>query len=117
VAWVEEQTRLLINNILLASVFSEPSEAILSYAVGFARRYGSRMFLTGAASPGAICEMIRNRQVDLMVISTDAQELRKSDLDTATMEILRTVPCPMLIIGPKVTRWSSRRENLSGWCM
>jgi len=52
---VEEQTRLSIKNILLATVFTEPSEAILSYAVGLARRYGSKMSLTGAASPAAIC--------------------------------------------------------------
>lgn len=101
---VEEQTCLSIKNILLATVFSEPSPAILSYAVGFARRYGSTMSLTGAVSPGLICEIIRNRQVDLVVIGTHAQELRKSALDSTVGEILHTVPCPLLIIGPKVTQ-------------
>jgi hypothetical protein len=62
VSFVEEQTRLSIKNILLATVFTEPSEAILSYAVRFARRYHSKMSLTGAASPGAICEIIGNRK-------------------------------------------------------
>ena len=102
--YVEEQTCLSIENILLATVFSEPSEAILSYAVGFARRYGSKMSLAGAASPEAICEIIRNGQVDLVIIDLHAQQVRQSDLDTAAEEILHTVPCPMLIIGPKVTQ-------------
>lgn len=31
--FVDEQTRLSIKNILLATVFTEPSDAILSYAV------------------------------------------------------------------------------------
>ena len=39
VSFVEEQTRLSIKNILLSTAFTEPSEAILSYAVRFARRY------------------------------------------------------------------------------
>lgn len=100
--FVEEQTRLSIKNILLATMFTEPSEAILSYAVGFARRYGSKMSLTCAASPAAICEIIAKLQVDLVVIGTQAQNVRKSDLDVAVGEILRTVRCPMLIIGPRV---------------
>ena len=100
--FVEEQTRLSIDNILLAGVFSEPSKSILAYTVGFARRYGSKMSLTGAASAGTICEIVRKWQVDLVVIGTHAQESPKSDLDTAVAEILRTLPCPMLIIGPRV---------------
>jgi len=100
--YVEEQTRLSIDNILLAGVFSEPSKSILAYTVGFARRYGSKMSLTGAASAGTICEIVRKWQVDLVVIGTHAQESPKSDLDTAVAEILRTLPCPMLIIGPRV---------------
>jgi nucleotide-binding universal stress UspA family protein len=103
VPFVEEQTRLSIKNILLATVFTEPSEAILSYTVSFARRYGSKMSLTGAASPAAICETVGKWQIDLVVIGTQAQNVRKSDLDMAVGEILRTVPCPMLIIGPRVT--------------
>jgi nucleotide-binding universal stress UspA family protein len=99
---VEEQTRLSIKNILLATMFSEPSELILSYAVDLARLYGSTMSLTGAVSPAAICEITRNRQADLVVIGTDVQELRKSDLDLVAGEILRNVPCPVLIIGPRV---------------
>ncbi len=109
--FVEEQTRLSIKNILLATVFMEPSEAILSYAVGFARRYGSKISLTGAASPGAICEVIGKWQVDLVVIGTQAQEVRKSDLDVAVGEILRTVPCPILIIGPRVTAVELAKEE------
>ena len=109
---VEEQTRLSIRNILLATAFSEPSPAILSFAVGLARRYGSTMSLTGAVSPGAICEIIRNRQVDLVVIGTHAQELRRSDLDSAAEEILHTVPCPMLIIGSKVPQMELAKGDL-----
>ncbi|MGB8062174.1 MAG: universal stress protein [Candidatus Sulfotelmatobacter sp.] len=104
VSFVEEQTRLSIKNILLATVFTEPSEVILSYAVGFARRYHSRMSLTGAASPGAICEIIRKWEIDFVVIGTNTCESRKSNLDTAVGEMLRTVPCPMLVIGPRVTQ-------------
>ncbi len=109
--FVEEQTRLSIKNILLATVFTEPSEAVLSYAVGFARRYGSKMSLTGAASPAAICQIIAKCQIDLVVIGTQARDVRKSDLDVAVGEILRTVPCPMLIIGPRVTAVELTKEE------
>lgn len=101
-SFVEEQTRLSIKNILLATVLTEPSEVILSYAVGFARHYHSRMSSTSAASPGAICGIIRKREIDFVVIGTDTCESRKSDLETAVGEMLRTVPCPMIVIGPLV---------------
>jgi len=110
--FVEEQTRLCIKNILLATVFSEPSPAILSYAVSLARRYGSTMSLAGAVSPTAICEIIRNRHVDLVVIGTHAQELRKSGLDLVAEEILHTVPCPLLIVGPNVTQMELAKGEL-----
>ena len=100
--FVEEQTRLSIKNILLATVFTEPSEAILAYAVGLARRYISKISLTGAASPVAICETIRKCKADLVVIGTQAQDVRKSDVGVAVGEILSNVPCPMLIVGPGV---------------
>jgi nucleotide-binding universal stress UspA family protein len=109
---VEEQTRLSIKNILLATVFAEPSPAILSYAVDLARRYDSTMSLTGAVSPRAICEIIRNRQVDLVVIGAHAQGLRKSDLDSATEEILHTAPCPVLIVGPNVNQMELAKDKL-----
>ena len=109
---VEEQTRLSIKNILLATVFSEPSPEILSYAVGLARRYGSTMSLTGAVSPRSICEIIKRWQVDLVVIGTHAQELRKSVLDSAVEEILHTAPCSMLITGPKVTPMELAKGDL-----
>ena len=83
-------------------MFTEPSEAILSYAVSFARRYGSQMSLTGAASPGTICEIIRKREIDFVVVGTHTCGSRKSDVDMAVGEMLRTVPCPMLVIGPLV---------------
>lgn len=100
---VEEQTHLFIKNILLAMVFTEPSETILSYAVGLARRYGSKMSLTGAASPASICDITRKLRIDLVVIGTQAQDAQKPDSDAAVGEILRIVPCPMLIVGPRVT--------------
>jgi len=109
---VEEQTRLSIKNILLATVFTEPSEAILSRTVGFARRYGSKMSLTGAASPAAICEIIGKGHIDLVVIGTQAQNVRKSDLNLAVGKILCIVPCPMLIIGPRVTAVELAKEEL-----
>lgn len=100
--FVEEQTRLSIKNILLATVFTEPSEEILSYAVGLARRYTSNVSLTGAASPTTIREIIEKCRVDLVVIGTQAQDVRKSEVEVAVGEILRNVPCPMLLIGPGV---------------
>lgn len=109
---VEERTRLGIRNILLAAVFSEPSEAILSYAVSLARHYGSRISLTGAVSAGAIREIVRNGQIDLVVLDTHVQESLKSDVDTAIEEILRKVPCPILIIGPRVTATELAKRNL-----
>ena len=109
--FIEEQTRLSIKNILLATVFTEPSETILSYAVGLARRYGSKMSLTGAASPAAICEIAGTRGVDLVVVGTQSQGVRTSDMDVAVAEILGTVPCPMLIIGPQVTPSELAKEE------
>ena len=109
--WVELETRLSIKNILLATMFSEPSEVILDYAVGFARRYASKMSLTGAASPETIREIIRNQEVDLVVIGTHAQDSRKSYLDIAVGELLNSVPCPMLIIGPQVTEMALAKSE------
>lgn len=100
--FVEEQTRPSIKNILLATVFTEPSEAILSYVVGLARRYTSKMSLTRSAYPEAICEISRKCRADLVVVGTQSQDVRKSDVEVAVGEILRNVPCPMLIIGPGV---------------
>lgn len=110
--YVEQETRLSIKNILIATVFSEPSQAILSYAVGFARRYGSTMSLTGAVTPRSICEIIRNQQVDLAVVGTHAQGVGESQLNSASQEILHTAPCPMLIIGPKVTAMELAKGEL-----
>jgi nucleotide-binding universal stress UspA family protein len=109
---VEERTHLAIKNILLAAVLAEPSDAILSYAASLARHYGSKMSLTGAVSGGAICEIIRKGEIDLLVLGTPVQESRKSALDTAVEEILRRVPCPMLIIGPRVTETELAKGNL-----
>jgi nucleotide-binding universal stress UspA family protein len=150
---LEEQTHLCIKNILLATDFSESSEATLPYALGLAQRYGSTIFVAhvisseaekaippqamrtgfdevryfagramvaflGSASlggipheallergsiPEAICEIVRNRQVDLVVIGTHDQKLRKFNIGSTAEEILRMVPCPVLIIGPEVT--------------
>jgi len=38
----------------------------------------------------------------LVVIGTQAQDVRKSDVGVAVGEILSNVPCPMLIVGPGV---------------
>ena len=110
--WVEEESRLSIKNILLAAMFSEPSEAMLGYAVSLARRYESRMSLTGAASPGAIREIIRNQEIDLVVIGTDSHASRNSYLDTAVRELLSSVPCSMLIVGPQVTETELAKREL-----
>jgi nucleotide-binding universal stress UspA family protein len=109
--WVEEQTDLSIKNILLATDSSEPSEAILPYAVGLARRYGSSIWLADAISPEAICEIVRNRQVDLVVVGAHGQKLR-FNLGSTAEEIFRMLPCPVLIIGPKVTQTELAKRGL-----
>lgn len=53
---------------------------------------------------GRICQMVRNRQIDLVVIGTRGRRLRKFDTDSIAEEIFRTVPCPVLIVGPEVTQ-------------
>jgi nucleotide-binding universal stress UspA family protein len=112
VPWVEEETRLSIKNILLATMFSEPSESLLGYVVGFARRYDAKTSLTGAASPGAIREIITKQEIDLVVIGTHAHDSRKSYLDIAVGELLSNVPCPMLIIGPQVTQMELAKSEI-----
>jgi nucleotide-binding universal stress UspA family protein len=109
---VEEKTRLSIRNILLATMFSEPSEAILGYVVSFARRYDAKMFWTGAASPEAIREIITKQEVDLMVIGTHAQESRKAYLDIAVEELLSSVPCSVVIIGPQVPQMELAKSEI-----
>jgi nucleotide-binding universal stress UspA family protein len=93
-------------------MFSEPSEAILGYVVSFARRYDAKMSWTGAASPEAIREIITKQEVDLVVIGTHAHESRKSYLDIAVGELLNSVPCPMLIIGPQVTEMELAKRKV-----
>ncbi len=109
---VEERTGLAIKNILLAAVFSEPSEAILSYAASLARHYGSRMSLTGAVSAAAIYDIVRKGQIDLVVLGAKVQDSRMSRLDMAVEEILRNVPCPALVVGPRVTETELAKGDL-----
>lgn len=109
---VEERTRLAIKNILLAAVFSEPSEAILSYAVSLARRYGSKMSLTGAVSASTICQIIEKGQIDLVVLGAQVRESRTPSPDTVIEEILRKVSCPILIIGPRVTQMELAKSEV-----
>jgi nucleotide-binding universal stress UspA family protein len=111
VLFVESPTHLSIKNILLTTVFTEPSEAILSYAFGFARHHGSEISLTGAASPLAICEIIRKREIDFVVVGTPVFDSR-SKLQNAVGDLLRMVPCPMLILGPKVRLEAFARGDL-----
>jgi len=151
---VEHQTRLSIQNILLATDFSESSEATLPYALGLAQRYTSTIFVAHVISPEAetaiapeamptgfdearyfaeramavfllsaslsgvphevlldkgpiaetICQMVRNRQIDLVVIGTQGHKLRKFSAGSTAEEIFRAVPCSVLIIGPEVTQ-------------
>jgi nucleotide-binding universal stress UspA family protein len=105
---MEEQTHLSIKNILLAT---EPSEGILSYVAGLAQRYGSSISLADAISSETICEIVRNRQVDLVVIGVHGEKLR-FNLGSTAEEILRMVPCPVLIIGPKVTQTELAKGGL-----
>lgn len=109
---VEERTRVAISNMLLAALFSEPSEAMLSYAASLADDYDSKISLTCAVSGGAICEIVKARQFDLVVLGAQVQDPRSPGLDTAIEEIVRTVVCPVLIIGPRVTETELAKRNL-----
>ena len=110
--FVEEQTRLSIKNILLAAVFTEPSEAILSYAVSLAHRYGSGLTLTGAVVAGSIYQIIRKEQIDLVVLGANVRDSRAPGLNTAVEGVLRNVPCPTLIAGPRVTEAELANRDL-----
>ncbi len=110
--FAEERTRVAIRNILLAALFSEPSEAMLSYTASLAQDYDSKISLTGAISGGAICEVVKARQFDLVVLGAQVQDPRSPGLDTAIEEILRNVVCPVLIIGPRVTEPELAKSNL-----
>jgi len=46
-----------------------------------------------------------------VVVGTQAPGVRTSDLDVAVAEILGTLPCPMLIIGPQVTPLELAKEE------
>lgn len=101
--FVEDQTHLSIKNILLDAQVSEFSQAIVPCVLGLAQRYGSTMSLANLTSAAAICEIAQSRQADLLVIGTDKLQLRNPDAGSTIEEILRTAPCPVLIIGPEVT--------------
>jgi len=60
----------------------------------------------------AICQMVRNRRVDLVVIGTKGHKLRKFTAGSTAEEIFRTVPCSVLIIGPKVTQTELAKGEL-----
>ena len=97
--------------MLLAALFSEPSEAMLSYAASLAEDYDSKISLTCAVSGGAICEIVKARQFDLVVLGAQVQDPRSPGLDTAIEEIVRNVVCPVLIIGPRVTETELAKRN------
>lgn len=99
---VQERARLSIKKILLATTSSESSEAILAYVVGLSRRYGASISLADVISPEAICEIVSNREVDLVVVAP-GRRLRELGTPSIAEDILPMVPCPLLIIGPEVT--------------
>jgi nucleotide-binding universal stress UspA family protein len=99
---IEEQTRVSIKNILLATTSSEFSEAILPYVAALARRYGARISLSDAISPEAISEIVNNREVDMVVVAS-RRKLRDTATPSIGEDILPTVLCPVLVIGPEVT--------------
>lgn len=98
---VESPTHLSIKRILLTAVAAQPSTAILSYTFGFARHYGAEIFLTGAASPQAIGEIVRKREIDFAVVGTPILE-RRSDLHNPVGDLLPMMTCPTLIVGPRI---------------
>lgn len=100
--YVDEQTCLSIKNILLATNPSASSEAILAYVAGLARRYGASISFADVISPKAICAIVSNREVDLVVVAP-GQRLRELGTPSIAEDILPMVPCPVLIIGPEVT--------------
>jgi len=99
VVCVESPTHLSIKKILLTAVAAQPSTAILSYTFGFARHYRAEIFLTGAASPQAIGEIVRKREIDFAVVGMPD---RRSELQNPVGDLLRMIPCPMLLVGPRI---------------
>ncbi len=108
---IEEQTRLSIKNILLATTSCESSEAILAYVAGLARRYGASISLADVISPEAICEIVSNREVDLVVVAR-GQRLQKLGTACIAEDILPIVPCPVLMIGPQITHTQLAKKVL-----
>ena len=49
---MDPTTRIALKNVLLATDFSPVSETALLFAQSIARRYGSKIFVTHAISPG-----------------------------------------------------------------
>jgi nucleotide-binding universal stress UspA family protein len=111
VSCVEEQARLSIKNILLATKPSQSSEAILAYVVGLSRRYGASISLADVTSAEVICAIVSNREVDLVVVAR-GQRLQKLGTACIVEDILPIVPCPVLIIGPAVTYTQLARKAL-----
>jgi nucleotide-binding universal stress UspA family protein len=101
--FVEDHTQLSIKSILLDTHASESSQASVRYVLGLAQRYGSTVSLADVTSAAAICQIAESRQADLLVIGADKLQLRNPDARPTIEEILRTAPCPVLIIGPEVT--------------
>jgi nucleotide-binding universal stress UspA family protein len=99
VVCVESPTHLSIKKILLTAVAAQPSTAILSYTFGFARHYRAEIFLTGAASPQAIGEIVRKREIDFAVVGMSD---RRSELQNPVGDLLRMIPCPTLLVGPRI---------------
>jgi len=111
VSCVQEQARLSIKNILLATKPSQSSEAILAYVVGLSRRYGASISLADVTSAEVICAIVSNREVDLVVVAR-GQRLRELGTPSIAEDILPMVPCPVLIIGPAVTYTELARKAL-----
>jgi len=102
VSCVQERDRLSIKNILLATTSSESSEAILAYVVDLSRRYGASISLADVISPEVICEIMSNREVDLVVVAV-SRSWRKLGTPSTAEGIPTMMACPVLIIGPEVT--------------
>ena len=100
--YVEEQPRLSIKKILLATNSSESWEAILAYVAGLARQSGASISLADVTSAEVICAIVSNREVDLVVVAT-SRSWRKLGTPSTAEDILTMMPCPVLIIGPEVT--------------
>lgn len=72
---------LLLKNVLVATDFSEASDAALRYGVDFARTYGARLHIVHVVDDVASRVMPMNTLPDIGAIQLDLQNAAQTDVD------------------------------------